>query len=78
MTGNLVSLPAIFYNNHPKKTVVHSYQRSFLQLLKMFTGVALLTPGGHGTGFGGALVSATWTGRYYEGGGHGDQKVTTL
>ena len=44
----------------------------------MFTGIAQFIPHGHVTGLGGALVSATWTGSYYQGGGHDDQKVTTL
>ena len=76
MMGQLFSLPAILHSNHPKKPDEHSYQRSLLRLLKMFTGDALLFPGGHVADLGRALVSATCMGSYYEGGGHDDRKVT--
>ena len=74
--GQLFSLPAILHSNHPKKPDVHSYQRSLLWLLKMFTGIALLIPGGLVTELGRTLVSATCIESYHEVGGHNDRKVT--
>ena len=76
-TSTIVSLPALLFRNHPQKNVVHSYRRTFFHLLKMFTGVALLIPGGHITNFGGALVSAALV-ESFQGGRHDDQTVSTL
>ena len=59
------------------KKIVHSYQRPFFHLLKVFTGVALLIPDSHITNFGGTLVSAALV-ESFQSGRHDDQTVSTL